>query len=340
MTVQMGNDGTDDDVQAKICSDEKDLKKKTCCTTPVLSRKSRDDWSRNDLETWTSSRLGSCKGKTLKVKKGLEVSLQKDGKDGLKVTSITIETAGDTGVAKKSLEQFKCGTIVFPDGAVKAGGVRPTNSSSPKFCPSFGPYNYERVKVINVTMGNKGTDDDVRVDICSDVNNVCCRTKLKSKTFALEDDWSRNDEEVWLEKHLGVCSTVLYKVDRGLKVSLVTKKKAKDGLVVNKLLVTTDNLLDSSTTYDCRGYTMTGKEIQENKCTRKTTNNRKTKPKTKPRTTKPTVKPIAKTPAKIPTKPKQSILSQVGSLFSGKSKTTTTTTKPTTTKTRRRPFRG
>jgi len=325
LKVQIGNDGTDDDVQVKICSDGD--KKKTCCTTPALKRRTRDDWSRNDLETWTSDRLGACKGKKLKVKKGLEVSLQKDGKDGLKVSSIIIDTDGVTspGVARKPLEQFHCGPITLPDG------VRTSNSSLAKFCGWSPSSSYERVKVINVTMGNQGTDDDVRVDICSDVNNVCCRTKLASKTFALEDDWSRNDEEIWQEKHLGKCSTVLYRVNRGLKVSLVTKKKTKKGLIVNKLLVTTENLQGSPVTYDCKGYSMTGKEIQENACTRKTSTNRRA-PTTKPRTTKRTTK----TTTKAPGKPKKGILSQVkDSLFSSKTTTTTTTTSTT-----RKPFRS
>ena len=88
--------------------------------------------------------------------------------------------------------------------------------------------------------------DDVSAEFCSDVNSVCCRTKLNK---LLSDNWSRsgrsswrrswrgslwiwssgrykdgdegdddynilirNDDEVWKESDLGKCKTLLYKV--------------------------------------------------------------------------------------------------------------------------------
>ena len=41
----------------QICSDDK----KTCCTTPALKSSFADDWSKNDLETWTKKHFGPCK---------------------------------------------------------------------------------------------------------------------------------------------------------------------------------------------------------------------------------------------------------------------------------------
>ena len=51
--------------------------------------------------------------------------------------------------------------------------------------------------------------DDVRAEFCSDVNSVCCRTKLSK---LLSDDWSKNDDEEWGESDLHDCKSVVYKV--------------------------------------------------------------------------------------------------------------------------------
>merc|ERR1712029_980784 len=66
LQVQMGSDGTNDDVSVKICSDDK----KTCCTTPALKSTFSDDWSKNDLETWGKKYFGPCKDKKFKIKNG------------------------------------------------------------------------------------------------------------------------------------------------------------------------------------------------------------------------------------------------------------------------------
>merc|ERR1712198_332965 len=84
LQVQMGQDGTDDDVSVKICSDDK----KTCCTTPNLDKTARDDWRKNNLESWSRSYLGSCKDMKFKIKNGIEVTLQKKGTDSLGVLSL------------------------------------------------------------------------------------------------------------------------------------------------------------------------------------------------------------------------------------------------------------
>merc|ERR1712080_715084 len=107
------------------------------------------------------------------------------------------------------------------------------------------------IKQIKVAIGPDGTNDDVRIEFCSDVNSVCCRTRLH---HLIRDDWSKNDDEVWDESDLGDCKTVLYKVRDGLKITLL--KNGKDDLVVNKLTVDTHNLRGATYMYDCKGFNL------------------------------------------------------------------------------------
>merc|ERR1719370_2773857 len=69
--VQIGAQGTDDDVRIKVCSDDKN-DKKACCTTPPLKKTFSDDWSSNDLEQWGPYYFGPCKGKKFLVRRGLD----------------------------------------------------------------------------------------------------------------------------------------------------------------------------------------------------------------------------------------------------------------------------
>merc|ERR1719427_1001069 len=87
LQVQMGSDGTDDNVKAKICSEDA----KSCCQTPFLDKSLSDDWHSNSLELWGPSYLGDCAKKNLKLRRGLEVTLQKEGGDSLGVQSFHIE---------------------------------------------------------------------------------------------------------------------------------------------------------------------------------------------------------------------------------------------------------
>ena len=87
--VQMGDDGTNDDVSMKVC--EANSKSK-CCETGKLSGLLSDDWSKNDKETWKNKNLGGCKTSLWNACKGLDVTLtKKAGKDSLKVSSVTVE---------------------------------------------------------------------------------------------------------------------------------------------------------------------------------------------------------------------------------------------------------
>jgi len=293
-SVQIGADGTDDDTRIKVCSDEKKKTPTSCCTTPYLKRTFRDDWSSGDLEVWDRDRIGNCSKTTFTLKKGLEVTLEKERGDSLEVTSILIDVEAETGGKTKASEQFRCGLF-----QVKTN----SNSSLTKSCGLSG---YEEVKLVNVTMGNTGTDEDVKVDICSDVNDVCCKTKLSSR---LSDDWSKNDVEVWDESYFGKCKGMKYKVNKNLKVGLETKRVPKAGLVVNKLLVSTENSLGQPKTYDCKGYTMTGKTTLQNICGRVTPTTRANTGNKKPKSKN--------------SSSNKGILSQVGSLFNNEESSTT-----------------
>ena len=183
----------------QICSDAST----SCCSTPPLKRTFHDDWSQNDLEEWKAKYLGDCAGKKLLVEKGLGVTLSKEGKDTLEVTSIIVEASSTEGSMKES---FKCGPWSIVEGAKPAGGAS-------KLCPP-SDFKYEAVKTIVATMGNEGTNDDVKVDICSDVDSACCQTKLSS---LLSDDWSKNDIETWKGSDLRKCEGIKFRVSVTLK---------------------------------------------------------------------------------------------------------------------------
>merc|ERR1711988_605492 len=74
ISVQMGDDGTDDDVSLEVCSD------RDCCDTGKLDKRLRDDWKKKKLEKWEKKHLGACKGFEVVIKK-------KASKDTLTVTT-------------------------------------------------------------------------------------------------------------------------------------------------------------------------------------------------------------------------------------------------------------
>merc|ERR1711970_660855 len=346
--VQIGAQGTDDDVRVKVCADDK--KNSSCCTTPPLKKTFSDDWSSNDLEQWGPDYFGACKGKKFLVRRGLDVTIEKDGKSALAVTSLFIEADGVTSDPKsRSPERFDCGRFSV---AKNSDGKSKTN-----FCGT-GPYSYERVKEVKVAIGPDGTNDDVRAEFCSDVDSVCCRTKLKT---LLHDDWSRNDDEQWGESDLGPCKTTLYKVRNGIRFTLL--KNGKDDLQVNKLVVGTENLRGTKFSYDCKDFKLASQGTpcvegvtckQEKVCPKKpagraTTGSKKTTTRRPNRTTSRGVTSTKKaglidrikgslglggkgsTTTPTPTT-RKSLLSQSGSLLTTKAPISTTTTRP--------PFRG
>ena len=77
-----------------------------------------------------------------------------------------------------------------------------------KLCKT-GPYTYQQIKGMQVKMGKSGTDDNVKMEVCSDVNDVCCKKKL---SHTLRDDWKRNSVENWPAKEFGDCAKIKFKV--------------------------------------------------------------------------------------------------------------------------------
>merc|ERR1712088_924916 len=345
--VQIGAQGTDDDVRVKVCADDE----KTCCTTPPLKKTFSDDWSSNDLEQWGPDYFGECKGKKFLIRRGLDVTIEKDGKSAPAVTSLFIEADGVTSDPKlRSPERFECGRFSVAKNTAK---------SKTNFCGT-GPYSYERVKEVKVAIGPDGTNDDVRAEFCSDVDSVCCRTK-PLKTL-LRDDWSKNDDEEWGESDLGSCKTTLYKVRNGIRFTLL--KNGKDDLQVNKLVVGTENLRGAKFSYDCKDFKLASQGIpcvegvtckQEKVCPKKPAGRATTKKPGNKKTTTTTRKPSATTKRGATTTKKAGLIDRIkGSLGLGGTKSTTTTTRsllsqsgallttksPNTTTTTRPPFRG
>jgi len=117
VVVQMGDDGTNDDVSLEICNSNSVL---TCCDTGKLSGVLSDDWSKNDKETWKNKDLGpTCKVKTWDACRGFDVAVKKkSGKDSLKVKDITLELVDKNDAKKK--QKFICSNYnIGPTDTVK-----------------------------------------------------------------------------------------------------------------------------------------------------------------------------------------------------------------------------
>jgi len=62
MVVQMGSDGTEDNVSIKICSDTNDL----CCENKMTKVKN-EDWKAGKKQEWSPADFGECKDLKFKV---------------------------------------------------------------------------------------------------------------------------------------------------------------------------------------------------------------------------------------------------------------------------------
>jgi len=130
---------------------------------------------------------------------------------------------------------------------------------------------YEVVlKEVSVQVGTPGTDDDVFMQVCSDVDaKQCCKTPaLKSTLF---DDWSRNDLEVWGESYFGSkkgeCKNFAFKVRRGLSVTLL--KSGDSGLQVKSVDIRTkskDKKIPDQINFNCGTFLFgRGRAREQNK---------------------------------------------------------------------------
>merc|ERR1711973_1034858 len=125
------------------------------------------------------------------------------------------------------------------------------------------------LKELVVQIGTPGTDDDVLMQGCSDVDaKQCCKTPPLNS--ALSDDWSAKDREVWGESYFGTkkgeCKNFSFKVKRGLSVTLL--KSGDGGLQVKSIDVRTrskdpNKICNPAPYYVARIYSMnvtTGRE--------------------------------------------------------------------------------
>jgi len=144
--------------------------------------------------------------------------------------SQTIDGKGTvTGKTSKPNKFFKCPTGKSAVGSLLSGIASSLRSKKdlPDIC-----YNVV-VNEFTARIGKQGTDDDVRVRLCSDVDGECCDTPVLSSTAS--DDWSKDSSETWkASRYFGPCKNFKLKVKRGLSVSLV-KSNPDNPLIVNSI---------------------------------------------------------------------------------------------------------
>jgi len=134
--VKIGSDGTDNDVAIEICS----FDNSNCCRTEVLSTFLSDDWSKNDLETWSGDKLGECLGAIFEKCEKYNVILKKpqfrEGSDSqdldsLLVENIRIEFKNNNG--SKLPHELVCPKLVMKDNeALKSITCEMLMKDSPK----------------------------------------------------------------------------------------------------------------------------------------------------------------------------------------------------------------
>jgi len=229
VVVQMGNDGTNDDVSLEICSSKSAL---NCCDTGKLSSTLSDDWSKNDKETWKNKDLGPCKTKSWDPCKGFDVAVKKkSGKDSLKVNTITLDLAdkkdpkqtqkfvctnyniGATDTVKRSTCTLdKTSRLNCPKVTPKVPSARTTKKPTPPTrkasLPAGKPPLAEGTENVilqgfEVQVGRDGTKDSVTAKVCSAEQKVCCETPALSQRTG--NNWVRNGNATWDGTTLGSC---------------------------------------------------------------------------------------------------------------------------------------
>jgi len=244
LSVQMGRPGTDDDVFVQVCSD---VDAKQCCKTPALKSLIADDWSRDDLEVWGESYFGSkkgeCKGFSFKVKRGLSVTLLKSGDGGLQVKSIDVRTRSKEPKKIKDEINFKCNTFLF--------GSRRDRNQNQLCTPS--PYFLARIDSMNVTTGSDGTNDKVEYNICSDVDDFCCKA---NPGRTLSNDYKAKKTDQRTATDFGDCAKYLIKIRDEPKITV--SKDGKDHLIVAGAQFGFKRQdLNAVTKFRCNGFSFT-----------------------------------------------------------------------------------
>jgi len=241
--VQVGDDGTDDDVSLEICNEKSAL---NCCDTGKLSRTFSNDWSKNDNETWENSKLGACKTASFDPCKGLDVSVKKkSGKDSLKVSKLTLDLNKPN--EKSSTARFVCQNYnVGASDTIKRNTCILDKSSRPLSCPPRSPSSAPRtptaaprpsvvtkapprsptratsgpclrsgkncdseetvsITSFEVEIGSDGSTNPITAMVCSDTGDVdvCCETPSLNKPGGV--NWTKG-KETWPLATLGRCA--------------------------------------------------------------------------------------------------------------------------------------
>jgi hypothetical protein len=114
MIVNMGPDGTRDDVHIKLCSQDGSM----CCDSGELSHTFSREWVENKQETWDAGDFGKCKKQIIKVSTFPRVTLFKNKKDDMSVKSMELVMKNSKNAQEKTT--FKCsGFSVIGDCSAK-----------------------------------------------------------------------------------------------------------------------------------------------------------------------------------------------------------------------------
>ena len=87
--------------------------------------------------------------------------------------------------------------------------VRPGSKTRPPKLPTTVPKD-KKIDQMTVYVGPKGTDDNVRIKICStDLSNCCVSGKL---SHLLKSEWVKEKQEKWEAGKFGKCKNQVFKV--------------------------------------------------------------------------------------------------------------------------------
>merc|ERR1712110_502941 len=103
-----------------------------------------------------------------------------------------------------------------------------------------------KIQEIVAYMGPDGTDDDVTVEFCGDVDvTQCCTTPVLESRNILKDDWKKNSNQTFKASKFGKCKDQVYKIKKDMKVTLKKsqkKKKIQSWSVLNARIITLGEL--------------------------------------------------------------------------------------------------
>ena len=88
---------------------------------------------------------------------------------------------------------------------------RPTVPTKPSSNRRPVPTKDQKIDKVIVNMGPDGTDDNVKIKICSDDNTVCCESDKLS--HLLKSEWVKDKKETWKAKEFGKCKNQVFKVN-------------------------------------------------------------------------------------------------------------------------------